>query len=83
LEHFGKDGEAIYERTQFLILLFAIEVVTQEWSKPEESPENSGNLTLNQSLLWHARYSMIYNDILTSSVVHLQDASLNCYAKYV
>jgi hypothetical protein len=33
LEHYLKDGETIYERTQFLILLYALEIVTDYWMK--------------------------------------------------
>ena len=31
LEHFGRDGEQVYERIQFTILLYAIQIVTEEF----------------------------------------------------
>ena len=75
LDHYLKDGETIYERTQFLILLYALEIVTEHWLKIDGE---SGTC-----LLWKARFSFTYSDILTYNVVYLQDASLDCYSRYV
>lgn len=75
LEHYLKDGETIYERTQFLILLYTIEIVTDYWLKRDGE---SG-----VALLWKARFSFTYSDILTYNVVYLQDASLDCFSRYV
>ena len=75
MHHYLKDGETIYERTQFLILLYAIEVITDHWmTRDGES---------GVCLLWKARFAFTYSDILTYNVVYLQDASLDCYSRYV
>ena len=83
LEHFNKDGEQVYECTQWLILLYAIEVVNEEWTKSEKLIENRECTQLNYSLLWTARYSMLYSDLLSSNIVHLQDQSLTCYSEFI
>lgn len=75
LYHYLKDGETIYERTQFLILFYAIETITNYWVQREGE---SGNC-----LLWKARFAFTYSDILTYNVVYLKDASLDCYSRYV
>jgi len=73
IDYFAKDSEIIYERTQFLILFLGIQMLTQKIQENIEAYDN-GNL-------WMARYSYHYNELLTSSVAHLQDNSLDCYAK--
>jgi hypothetical protein len=65
----------MYERTQFLILFAAIETITNQFV--EDSQETGA------SLLWKARFSQTYSSMLTSVTVHLQDASLDCYSRYI
>ena len=73
LDHFEKDGEHVYERTQFLILFFAIETLVNKWADHEEAAKPP---KIAHSLLWQARYSIVYSQMITQNVVHLQDVSL-------
>ena len=75
LQYFAKDGEMLYERTQFLIMFLAIQLLTQDMIIDP--------LYSDISKLWNARSSIIYDDLLSSSVVFLQDTSLECFAEMV
>jgi len=60
LNHFDREGEQMYTRTQFLVIFYAIEVLLAEG--PEAEPELD---------LWKARYYYLYDKQMTSNVAHL------------
>lgn len=62
IEHYSLDGELPYERTQFFMLFYATDLISQTWQKFEEENKQK----INHSLLWRARFSMMYNEILSS-----------------
>ncbi|CDW87054.1 tetratricopeptide repeat protein 27 [Stylonychia lemnae] len=74
LQHFEKDSEQIYLKTQFLVLFYAIEILLTNIHTSIEHP---------QFKLWKARYFYLHDQQLTSSVAHLKDNSIKLYEEYL
>lgn len=72
LGHFERDGETLYQRSQMLILLFCVETLLASAAPTDESV-----------VLYSARLSFLLDRHLSSSVLHLKDASLDHYKTLV
>jgi len=71
LDHFQRDGETLYVRSQMLILLYCAEILLASRDETEFT-------TLHK-----ARLSFLLDRHLSSSVLHLKDASLDHYKSLV
>mmetsp|Transcript_32157 Transcript_32157/g.49178 ORF Transcript_32157/g.49178 Transcript_32157/m.49178 type:complete len:311 (-) Transcript_32157:1396-2328(-) len=82
LDHFEKDGENLYDRAQFLIVFFAIEVLIHYWVQLKENSELK-QTEVPHHLLWQARFSMVYSQMINQNVEQLQNSSVEPYQRYV
>jgi hypothetical protein len=80
LKHFERDGEEIYHKSQFLILLYAAEFL---FSQRPTLVQDASSYLVDFSMLWKARLSFWITLHLSSSVTQLMDESLAMYADYV
>lgn len=71
--YYSIDSESFYQRTQFLVLFYLIELVLRILES-NEHPEVK---------LWRARYSAIHNEILSSNSETLQSKILDNYRDYI
>lgn len=79
LKFFERDGEQIYHKSQFLVLLF----ILQQLIADEEYAGTFGTDMKMFSLLLRARLSFLLDQHLSASVVHLKDESLKLYKRYL
>jgi hypothetical protein len=73
IQHYERDSETFYNRTQFLILFLYVELGINKMIE-------SGH---EDALLWQARHAFIHNNILTNNIEHLQDLILDNWGKYL
>lgn len=73
LEHFSRDGETLYQRSQMLVLLLCVETLLSTHIDPAHTPR------LEFVTLYRARMSFLLDRHLSSSVLNLKDASLDHY----
>jgi len=79
LKSFERDGEQLYHKSQFLILLFILNHLL-------DSEDFAGTFGMNTkmfSLLQKARLSYLLDQHLSGSVIHLKDESLKLYKRYL
>ena len=75
MKHYEKDGEPFYQRAQLLVCLLMLEcTLKREDLLPEEQLF---------ATLFKARVSFLRDLSLTSSVLHLKDASIKLYKEYI
>lgn len=75
LKHYEKDGEPFYQNSQLLIILTLLEITLTREVLSEEERWFSKLMT--------ARVSYLKDQSLTSSIVHLKDASLTLFNEYI
>lgn len=71
----------MYQRTQFLTLFYAIEVLLEEIASNEallKDQEESIEISL-----WRARFFHLYDKQMTSNVEYLQMQAIDNYERYV
>lgn len=79
LHHFAKDGETVYHKSQFLILLYTLEILLSHETILSQIPQDYKQFATLQK----ARLFYLLDVHLTGSVINFKDQSIDFYAKYI
>eukprot|EP00826_Nyctotherus_ovalis_P046187 TRINITY_DN518_c0_g1_i6.p1 TRINITY_DN518_c0_g1~~TRINITY_DN518_c0_g1_i6.p1 ORF type:complete len:811 (-),score=214.40 TRINITY_DN518_c0_g1_i6:18-2450(-) len=73
ISHYSRSGEIFYKKTVCLLFIHTLSLIL----------DNAFIDSLGSSSLWKARHSYTLNNLLSSNVPHLKDASLDYYKQFL
>ena len=79
LKYFEKDGEQLFHKSQFLILLYMLDMLLTDMDILEVQKADVRDF----AMLWRARLKFQLDLHLSSSVTNLKDASMGLYKEYI